>query len=92
VLVVKSRKVVEAKAALSIPAGRQLTRQEMDQIEELRFSPIPTYTFPIIHRTVHVRPMNGVSPYVGMDFQGGRRAVFDLTTMGMAMGTSQEHP
>ena len=55
ILVEKSQEVVEVKAALSIPASRQLTRQEMDQIESIAFDPVPTYTFPIINQTVHVR-------------------------------------
>jgi hypothetical protein len=81
ILVEKSQEVVEARAALSIPTNRQLTGPEMDQIENMVFDPVPTYTFPIINRTVHVRMMSRVPPYVGVDFQGGRRAVFDLATM-----------
>jgi len=81
ILVAKSGEVVEAKAALSIPADRQLTRGEMDAIEDIAFEPVPTYTFPIINRTVHVRMMSEKPPYVGVDFGGGRRAVFNLATM-----------
>jgi hypothetical protein len=81
ILVEKSQEVFEAKAILSIPANRQITRQEMDQIESIVFDPVPTYTFPIINQTVHVRMMSRVPPYVGVDFGDGRRVVFDLLTM-----------
>jgi hypothetical protein len=81
VLVEKSMEVVEARAALSIPASRDLTSGEMDQIERMVFEPVPTYTFPVINKTVNVRLMSRVPPYVGVDFGGGRRAVFDLSTM-----------
>jgi len=81
VLVEKSREVVEAKAALSIPAYRHLTPDEMDEIERMVFESVPTYTFPIINRTAYVRMMSRAPPYVGVDFQDGRRAVFDLATM-----------
>lgn len=80
-LVEKSQQVVEAKATLSIPANRQLTREETGQIERMVLDPAPAYTFPIINQTVHVRMMSGIPPYVGVDFGDGRRAVFNLATM-----------
>jgi hypothetical protein len=80
-LVEKSQEVVEARATLSVPANRQLTREEVGQIERMVFDPAPAYTFPIINQTVHVRMMSTVPPYVGVDFGSGRRAVFDLATM-----------
>ncbi len=80
-LVEKSQQVAEAKATLSIPANRQLTREEIDQIERMVLDPAPAYTFPIINQTVHVRMMGGTPPYVGVDFGDGRRAKFNLATM-----------
>lgn len=82
-LVATSREVAEARAALDIPQDRQLTTDEMRQIEALVLNPAPEYTFPIIRRTVRLRLMRTSPPYVGVDFGGGRRAVFDLQTMVM---------
>jgi hypothetical protein len=80
-LVAKSREVAEARAALGIPEDRYLTSGEMREIETLVLEPAPEYTFPIIHRTVRVSMLRAAPPYVGVDFGGGRRAVFDLRTM-----------
>jgi hypothetical protein len=80
-LVAKSRQVTQARAELAIPEGRDLTSAEMRQIEGIVLEPPPTYTFPIIGQTVQVRMMSLAPPYVGLDFGGGRRAVFDLATM-----------
>jgi hypothetical protein len=82
-LVAKSREVAEARVALGVPPDRQLTAGEMHQIEALVLNPVPEYTFPIIRRTVRLRLMCAMPPYVGVDFGGGRRAVFDLSTMVM---------
>jgi hypothetical protein len=82
-LVAKSREVAETRAALGIPPGRPLTAGEMGQIEALALDPAPEYTFPIIGRTVRLRLMCATPPYVGVDLSGGRRAVFDLSTMVM---------
>ena len=80
-LVAKSREVADAREALGIPPGRQLTADEMAQIEALVFDSVPEYTFPIIQRTVRLRLMATTPPYVGVDFGGGRRVLFDLRTM-----------
>jgi hypothetical protein len=80
-LVAKSREVTDARKALGIPHDRQLTADEMGQMEALLFDPVPEYTFPIIQRTVHLRLMAATPPYVGLDFGGGRRVLFDLRTM-----------
>jgi hypothetical protein len=80
-LVAKSREVSEARVTLDIPRDRPLTAVEMDQIEALVLDPAPAYTFPIIGRTVHLGLMCTAPPYVGVDFGGGRRAMFDLPTM-----------
>jgi hypothetical protein len=82
-LVAKSREVAEARAALDIPRDRPLTADEMHRIEALVLNPAPEYTFPIIRRTVRLSLMRTSPPYVGVDFGGGRRAVFDLKTMGV---------
>ena len=80
-LVAKSHEVADARKALGILPGRQLTADEMGQIETLVFDPVPEYTFPIIRRTVHLRLIAAHPPYVGVDFGGGRRVLFDLRTM-----------
>jgi hypothetical protein len=80
-LVYKSEQAAQARAALGIPQGRYLDAGEMDAIERMVLEPPVRYTFPIIGRTVQVRLMRAGPPYVGVDFGGGRRAVFDLATM-----------
>jgi hypothetical protein len=80
-LVAKSREVAAARVALDIPPDRPLTAAEMGSIEALVLDPAPEYTFPIVRRTVRLRLMRTTPPYVGVDFGGGRRAVFDLATM-----------
>lgn len=80
-LVAKSQEVAEARAALGIPEDRYLTSGEMHEIETLVLEPTSEYTFPIIHRTVRVMMLRAAPPYVGVDFGGGRRVMFDLRTM-----------
>lgn len=80
-LVLKAEQAAQARAALGIPEGRHLDRGEMDAIERMVLEPPVQYTFPIIGRTVQLRVMRTGPPYVGVDFGGGRRAVFDLATM-----------
>ena len=80
-LVLKSQAVQEARVQLGIPAGRSLTPKEMDQIEQMVFAVPEEFVFPLVNRRVVLTMMWPRPPYVGIDYGGGRRAVFNLNSM-----------
>jgi hypothetical protein len=74
--------VTELRRALGIriPEHRQLTHEELQAIGS-RLGTGPTFTFPLVRRTVTLRWMVTYPPYVGVDYGAGRNVVFDLKSM-----------
>lgn len=67
-------------AQLSSSRDGHLTPEEFERAEHLFSTPV-TYRFSDLDRSVTLRPMRTVPPFVGVDFGGGANAVFDPVTM-----------
>ncbi len=80
-LIEKSEDVARTRRALGIPADRYLTLNEVKYIESAVLNPYPSFTFPIINKTVRIRVLQSSPPYVGVDYGNGRNAAFELHTM-----------
>ena len=59
----------------------QLSPEEFQQLNQELMTPPPSFTFRAMPEPVHIRIMQTVPPFVGVDFGYGANAVFDLTTM-----------
>ena len=75
----EERRVIEATQARGIPSRSPLDLATFESIR--RDLARPSFTFPLVRRTVHVRMMTTEPPYVGVDYGGGRNCIFDLHTM-----------
>jgi hypothetical protein len=80
-LAIAARAVEDKRTELGIPTGRPLTSDEFEAIKATIVYPRPEYEFPVLGKTVHVRMLTTVAPYVGLSYGHGRNAVFDLETM-----------
>lgn len=80
-LVLKSQEVRDARAQLGILENTSLTPEEWARIEETVFAIPEEFVFPILNKRVTLQMMSHVQPYIGLNYGGGRRVVFDLDTM-----------
>jgi len=80
-LLFKSEAIRDAQAQLGIPENAALTQEQWTQIKESVFATPEVFVFPILNKRVALKLMSSRPPYVGIDYGGGRRAVFDLVTM-----------
>jgi hypothetical protein len=61
--------------------GRPSTREEHEALRRRILTPEPTFVSRGFREPLTIRMMRRGPPYVGVDFGGGRNAIFDLTTM-----------
>jgi hypothetical protein len=80
-LIQKSSEAEDARTQLGIPADRDLTQEEMMRVKAMVFEPPEEFVFPLINKKVTLRMMGKQSPYVGIDYGGGRRVILDLESM-----------
>jgi len=80
-LALKSQETGAVRARLGVAENADLTPEQWAQIEETVLATPEQFVFPVLNKRVTLKLMSQLQPYVGIDYGGSRRAVFDLTTM-----------
>jgi len=80
-LVDKSSEIENVLRQLGVPEGRPLSRDDLALLEQRLFTPQPRFDFYLPSRTVTLRLLAAVPPYVGVDYGEGRNCIFDLESM-----------
>lgn len=80
-LVDKSREIEIARGEMGLPVDRPLSRNEIELLEERLLTPRPRFDFYFPSKSVTLRILSAVPPYVGVDYGEGRNCTFDLDSM-----------